>query len=46
MVGLLEIYPALKPQLEVRWLGLARPRPELIDLLGQESRDVNRQPII
>jgi Protein of unknown function (DUF3088) len=38
MLGLLEFYPALKPQIEVRWLDFARPRPELIDLLGQENQ--------
>ena len=38
MVGLLEFYPALKQQLEVRWLEFSRPRPELIDLLGEEKQ--------
>lgn len=38
MVGLLEFYPALKEQLEVRWLDFPRPRPELIDLLGEENQ--------
>ena len=38
MVGLLEFYPALKRLLEVRWLDFLRPRPELIDLLGEEHQ--------
>ena len=39
MVGLLEFYPALKQRLEVRWLNFPRPRPELIDLLGEENQN-------
>lgn len=38
MVGLLEFYPALKKHLEVRYLNFPRPRPELIDLLGEENQ--------
>jgi hypothetical protein len=38
MVGLLEFYPALKSKLEVRWLDFPRPRPELIELLGEENQ--------
>lgn len=38
MVGLLEFYPVLKEKLEVRWLDFSRPRPELIDLLGEENQ--------
>lgn len=38
MVGLLEFYPALKQHIEVRWLDFPRPRPELIDLLAEESQ--------
>lgn len=38
MVGLMEFYPALKEQLEVRWLDFPRPRPQLIDLLGEENQ--------
>jgi len=38
MVGLLEFYPALKRLLAVRWLDFLRPRPELIDLLGEEHQ--------
>jgi len=38
MVGLLEFYPALKEQVEVRWLDFPRPRPELIELLGEENQ--------
>jgi len=34
MAGLLEFYPALKQQLEVRYLEFPRPRPELVELLG------------
>lgn len=38
MLGLLEFYPALKEKLEVRWLDFPRPRPELIELLGEENQ--------
>lgn len=38
LVGLIAFYPALKRQLEVRWLDFPRPRPELVDLLGQENQ--------
>lgn len=38
MAGLLEFYPALKQQLEVRFLDFPRPRPELVELLGDENQ--------
>lgn len=38
MAGLLEFYPALKKHLEVRYLDFPRPRPELIELLGEENQ--------
>ena len=38
MAGLLEFYPALKHQLEVRYLEFSRPRPELVELLGVENQ--------
>lgn len=38
MVGLLEFYPALKVHLEVRYLDFPRPRPELVELLGEENQ--------
>ncbi len=38
MVGLLEFYPALKERLEVRYLDFPRPRPELLELLGEENQ--------
>jgi hypothetical protein len=38
LVGLMEFYPALTQQLEVRWLDFPRPRAELIDLLGEENQ--------
>lgn len=38
MIGLLEFYPALKQRLEVGYLDFARPRPELVDLLGEENQ--------
>lgn len=38
MVGVLEFYPVLKQHLEIRWLDFPRPRPELIDLLGNEHQ--------
>ena len=37
-VGLLEFYPALKEHLEMRYLDFPRPRPELIELLGEENQ--------
>ena len=37
-VGLLEFYPTLKEHLEVRYLDFPRPRPELIELLGEENQ--------
>jgi hypothetical protein len=39
LVGLLEFYPALKASLEVRWVDFARPRPELVALLGAENQN-------
>ncbi len=38
MLGLLEIYPALKQKLELRYLDFARPRPELVALLGEANQ--------
>lgn len=38
MVGLLEFYPELKALLEVRYLDFPRPRPELIELIGEENQ--------
>lgn len=38
LVGLLEFYPALKQQLDVRWLDFPRPRRELVELLGEENQ--------
>ena len=38
MVGLLELYPVLKEHLEVRHLDFQRPRPELVELLGEENQ--------
>lgn len=38
MLGLLEFYPALKQRLEIRWVDFARPRPELVTLLGEENQ--------
>lgn len=38
MVGLLDFYPALKNTIEVCWLDFPRPRPELIELLGEENQ--------
>lgn len=37
-LGLLETYAALKKQIEVRWVDFARPRPELVQLLGEENQ--------
>lgn len=38
MVGLVGFYPALKEQLEVRYLDFPRPRAELVELLGEENQ--------
>lgn len=38
MVGLLEFYPALKSRLELRYLDFPRPRPELVELLGDQHQ--------
>ncbi len=35
MIGLLEFYPALKQSIDIHYLDFARPRPELISLLGE-----------
>ena len=35
MIDLLEFYPALKRNIEIRYLDFARPRQELIALLGE-----------
>jgi len=38
MAGVLEFYPALKERLEVRYLDFPRPRPEVVELLGEENQ--------
>jgi hypothetical protein len=38
MAGLLEFYPVLKQKLEVRYLDFPRPRPKLVELLGEENQ--------
>ena len=38
MAGLLEFYPVLKQRLNVRFVDFPRPRPELVDLLGEENQ--------
>lgn len=38
MIGLLEIYPALKESIEVRHVDFQRPRPELVELLGEANQ--------
>lgn len=38
MTGLLEFYPALKQKLDVRYLDFPRPRPELVELIGDENQ--------
>ena len=38
MTGLREYYPALKQQIDVRWVDFARPRPELVALLGEDNQ--------
>ena len=36
--GLLEFYPALKRVLDVRHVEFPRPRPELVELVGEENQ--------
>lgn len=38
MVGLLDYYPALKQVLEVHLVDYLRPRPVLVELLGEENQ--------
>ena len=38
MAGLLEFYPAMKKDIQVRWVDFERPRPELVSLLGEENQ--------
>jgi hypothetical protein len=38
VIGLLEFYPGLKRHLELRYLNFPRPRPELIELLGEANQ--------
>jgi hypothetical protein len=36
--GVLTYYPAINQAVEVRRIGLPRPRPELVELLGEENQ--------
>jgi len=36
--GLLSYYPRLANELEVKYVNFARPRPVLVDLLGEENQ--------
>ena len=38
LVGLLETYPKLKETVEIRYVDFPRPRPEVVDLLGEENQ--------
>jgi hypothetical protein len=38
VIGLLEFYPALKQHIEIHYLDFARPRPELVSLLGEANQ--------
>lgn len=38
MLGLLEIYPQLKEVLEIHLVDFVRPRPGLVELLGEENQ--------
>ncbi len=38
LIGLLEIYPKLKQHLDVRFVDFPRPRPELVELIGEENQ--------
>jgi len=36
--GVLSFYPQLRNQLEVRYVDFARPRPAIIELIGEENQ--------
>jgi len=38
MIGLLEFYPDLKQQINIRYVDFQRPRPELVAALGEENQ--------
>lgn len=38
IVGLMQFYPALKDHIELQYLDFPRPRPELVQLLGEENQ--------
>lgn len=38
MVGLFDLYPELKQHVEIHWVDFARPRPELVELIGTENQ--------
>lgn len=38
IIGLLEYYPELKRNLEIHFVDFARPRPELVALLGEANQ--------
>lgn len=38
LLGLLEFDPALKQKLEMRFVDFPRPRPELLQLLGEQNQ--------
>lgn len=38
LLGLLEIYPQLKPTIAIHYVDFARPRPPLVALLGEQHQ--------
>lgn len=38
LIGVIEFYPKLKQHIEIRWVNFARPRLELVDLLGPDHQ--------
>lgn len=38
LIGLLEFYPELKEHIKIRRVNFARPRPELVALLGDDNQ--------
>jgi hypothetical protein len=38
MAGLMEFYPELKQRVDIRWVDFSRPRPELVELLGEANQ--------
>jgi len=38
LIGLLESYPKLKERIEIHYVDFPRPRPKLVELIGEENQ--------